>query len=171
MNLKIKIDDREGVASNPERNYRDVQVTAREVDWNELAWSTLSQLIVVGNSPGSDEQIETAARSVLRRAAVMGTVYANPRFTVRAMTGAAIYEFVRKARTAQLSWWKHLRTVLGSARRVREARKEVPPVVRQLSFNGIMILQGKHIHPRCWPDAKAGRGEIESQQFRCRRPV
>ena len=142
-----------------------VRVVQHEVDWNSLPWSTLRQLIDIGCSPGTDEEITIWFRFVMGEAAQLGTQYVNPQFTVTADGPSPA--FIRKARQAQRAWLKTLKTVLKTSGCLKRELKKVLPEIRQLEFTGVMIIDGKHIHPQQWPagEPTAASVELVGQKF------
>src|SRR5260370_22094667 len=91
-----------------------VTVIVGEVDWNNLAWSTLLKLGAEGDSPGSEISIVGCALSVLRKVSQLGTIYANPAYTVTAPSPTP--EFLRGAEQARVEWLKQMKQVLSSSR-------------------------------------------------------
>jgi hypothetical protein len=128
-----------------------IAVTRHAVDWNDLAWPTLQRLGASGTSPGHTRGIVHGALTVLRQAHRLGTVYANPAFTVRAPPGPVSREFIQQARHAQVTWLRHLSTILGSARQRKRMVQQANALVRQFEFTGILVVNGKHVHPQQWP--------------------
>jgi hypothetical protein len=97
--------------------------------------------------------------NVQRRLAAVpagATVYLNPEYTVASGERAPTDQFVKQARRAQVLWNKRLARVLGAGRR-RRAIKQADPATRQLQFTGIMLLEGKPVHPKGWPDTRKSR--------------
>ncbi len=134
----------------------DVQVLQHPVDWDNLAWSTLERLGAEGMSPGTDRAIALRFREVMRNARRLGNRFVNrfvnPQFTVTAAFPSP--EFIRAARRARLAWLRTLRQSLGTARRVKTAMRERLPEIRQLEFTGVLVVEGKHIHPQQWPSGQ-----------------
>lgn len=119
---------------------------------DDPAWGTLARLQPGLQNPGCEQLQEAVARGVLRGASEMGTVYVNPKYTVLSPPGTGMSQFIRAARAAQASWLKQLRTVLGSSRHVKRAMKRTLPLLRQLGFTGLLVIDGRHVHPQLWPD-------------------
>jgi hypothetical protein len=90
------------------------------------------------------------------------TVYLNPEYTVSAPEGAPTELFVLQARRAQLLWNKRLARTLGAGVRKRLVKK-AEPAARQLGFTGIMLLRGRPVHPKGWPDVRAVRLESSGE--------
>lgn len=130
-----------------------VQVIQHSVDWDNLSRSTLQRLgdggELLKGLPGQDRVIAACFRFTMQQADQFGTRYVNPKFTV--MAPGPSPAFLRRARQAQRAWLKTLKTVLGKSGILkREIRKRLPEV-RQLEFTGVMIIDGKHVHPQQWP--------------------
>lgn len=130
------------------RSVGDVVVWQHGVNDDDLAWSTLQNLFPVGQSLGDPERIEAFFRLVMHELAEPLTVFANPAFTVEARLASA--NFFKHAKSVQRRWFKSLNATLGSSRLVKEAMRRATPLMRQLEFTGIMIVEGKHIFPNRW---------------------
>lgn len=126
----------------------DVVVLQHGVNDDDLAWSTLQNLFPVRSSLGDPERIEGFFRLVMRELAEPVTVFANPAFTVEAPLPCA--NFFKHAKSVQRKWFKSLNASLGSSQLVKEAMRRATPLMRQLEFTGIMIVDGKHIFPNRW---------------------
>ena len=121
-------------------------------DLDNLAWSTLVALGATGDSPGTTLGIVTAALDLFRtRREEIGTVFANPRFTVTDQPGVPRPGFLRSAHRARMAWLCQLTDILGSAAARRRAVKEADPITRQLAYTGVLFVNGYHIHPCMWP--------------------
>ena len=118
-------------------------------DFNDLAWTTMQHLWPVGLSPGRDDTIMKMFRLLTYGMPIVGTVYVNPAYTIR--TDVPSREFIQQAKRAQLDWLQRLRTSLFSWRRVKNAMKRAPPIIRQLAFTGMLFVNGKHVLPNRWP--------------------
>jgi hypothetical protein len=131
-------------------------IVQRCVDWgDDLAWVTLTELGCIGVSPGRPDLLVSCARLVLSGQHGTGrTTYINPEFTVAAPHGEPTEDFLLAARRAQKTFLAHLKSILFSSRRVKNTMREVDPISRQLTFSGVMIINGKHIHPSRWPQPK-----------------
>ncbi len=141
-------------------NYSDgVRIIRREVDWNAIAWNTLQQLMDIGPSPGSDEKIVAWFRFVMCEAAQFGTQYLNPQFTVKADNPS--WAFIHKAKQAQQAWLKTLKTVLFTSGCLKREMQKRLPEIRQLEFTGVMIIDGKHIHPQRWTVGEPMATDVE----------
>lgn len=145
-----------------------IQIVHHTVDWNNLAWHTLTNLFPsidreIAN-PGAHAQIAGLFHLLLRHGDIDDcTVFANPEITIAAESTADLNEFVARARRAQLVWYRRLRDTLGGGGYMKRAVKREKPLVRQLAFTGVLIIAGKHIHPCHWPDAKEPWGRKQSR--------
>jgi len=150
----------------------EVVTTVYAVDWNDLAWNTLTLLGAQGPQPSTDLDRIVKSLDVLRDARRLGTIYANPGSTVVALPGASEYHFLRTARARQLAWLRQVTDVLGSAGARKRALKGVDAITRQLCFTGVLILNGKHMHPQRWPDGPDTERRLKDKlQPRSRRPA
>ncbi len=111
-----------------------VTITEHDVDWNDLEGSVLNRL-----AAGYD----TRPR------------YLNPMFTVVASANAPLGLFVKQARHAQIRWNKRLTQILGASIRRRQMLKTAQHL-RQLRYTGLLILNGRLVHPKGWPDRGPG---------------
>ena len=152
---------------NTSENRRtNVRVSQYTPDWNDLAWSTLRNCHgEIGNSPGSDEAIAGCFRFLMRHANQLGTQYMNPQSVITAPSPSRA--FIRKARQAQRAWLKTLKTVLATSGCLKREIKRRLPEIRQLQFTGVMLINGKHVHPQQWPAAEPlpSVGGLVGQQF------
>ena len=78
------------------------------------------------------------------------TLYANP--VARITTASPSREFLVEAKRQQRSWIQQLNSWLFSAGRVKRYYDSVAPIIRQLEFTGVLILNGQHIRPNQWPE-------------------
>lgn len=128
-------------------------VTVYEYSFNldDLAWGTISRLIGWDDlSWGRDDRIAALFRKVMRDAATdLGTVYANPRFTV--VGSGPTTEFLKQARLAQRRWIAWLADAYCGSDLMRRHMKQRPQEIRQLELSGVLIVEGKHIRPDQWP--------------------
>ena len=128
-----------------------------EVDWDDLAWSTFQNLGVTELSPGPDAVIVEIARDFLKAPRHFGvTLFANPAFLIQAPDWMLPGNFIQQARIAQNAFRYQLKAVLG--RPWRAAMKTSQGIHRQLAFNGLLLVKGRHVHPHHWPDQKGGVG-------------
>jgi len=150
---------------NSNRNNDDTRVWQHDVDWDDLAWSTMQRLSDGGSSPGTDVAIQKSFRAAMQQADQLGTRYVNPQFTV--VASAPSPSFIREARQAQLAWLKTLKTVLVTSGCVKRELKKRLPEIRQLEFTGVMVINGRHVHPQQWPDGTTTTDAIDiiGQQF------
>lgn len=128
----------------------DVLVLSTSVDFNDVAWNTITKLKPEWwCPPGPDEVIEAIFRDLLLFQQGYGTLFINPQFFVQAATPTA--QFFKEARRAQSGWFKALNSALFSARRVKRLMKQLSPLLRQLYFTGVMFIEGTHTEPTNWP--------------------
>ncbi len=143
------------MTDNPPRSksnghWAGVHIERCQADPNDLAWSTLRWL---GNThpPVGDERLVAELFKMSMRNRPPGiTVYANP--VVRVTTESPSREFLAEARRQQRRWIQQLNTWLFSAGRVKRHYATVGPIIRQLEFSGVLIVNGKHVRPNQWPD-------------------
>jgi hypothetical protein len=137
-----------------------VRVWQHEVDWDNPAWSVLLRLGDVSNCPpGTDEEMALCFRAVMRQAHELGTRYVNPQFTVTAPWPSE--DFIRKARQAQRACLKTLKSVLVTSGNLKRELKKRSAIIRQLEITGVMVIDGKHIHPQQWPSGAVASGAID----------
>ena len=135
---------------NSNTNSDGIRVWQHDVDWDDMAWSTMQRLSGGGSSPGTDVGIQNSFRAAMQQADQLGTRYVNPQFTVVASGPSP--SFLHRARQAQLAWLKTLKTVLVTSGCLKRELKKRLPEIRQLEFTGVMVINGQHVHPQQWPD-------------------
>lgn len=122
-------------------------------NFGDLAWQTLTRLIegtgLNPDHPGPDAMIHVYFRVLFGRLVRPWTVYANPIGAVRAPLADA--EFLCAARRLQREWFKQFNTALDGAERARRKSGEMDPIIRQLSFTGVLFVDNRHVFPNAWP--------------------
>ncbi len=120
-------------------------------DINELAWCTLRHLYPIGHSPGSDSQIEQAFRFFMSRPICLDSDHAfvNPAYAVTA--DRPTKSFVKAARNAQRAWFRQFTDMLQGCGRAKREAKRMSPIIRQLTFTGVLVINRKHVLPDRWP--------------------
>ena len=110
----------------------------------DLAFSTLERLECF-KSPGTDARIEQLFKNALISASIdpERTNFLIPLFTVTASRPSET--FFRQARQAQRSWIAEFARF--KKRGLREYLRELSPLIRQLAFSGVLIVEGKHSPP------------------------
>jgi hypothetical protein len=141
------------------RLYEPISVTRRgeltieryQPDYNDLAWQCLSYLFAWLPPLGPDHEIAAAFRYVMAEARELGlrTVYANPAYLVWSQDFS--WAFMSEARMAQRAWFGQFNDGLASAERVRRAMDAVHPIIRMLSYTGVLVIDGHHVRPQNWP--------------------
>lgn len=132
----------------PTQLFGNVLVFQHQPDYNDLALSTLQRLEYF-ESPGTDAKIEHFFKNALISARFNPerTIFLNPMYTVT--TSRPSEEFFRQARRVQRSWIAELKKFLG--RELRTYVRGLSPLMRQLTFSGVLIVAGKHHRPDQWP--------------------
>jgi len=126
-----------------------VTLLEHAVDDNALAMSTLQGLGWTLGCVGGDRELVVSLMWQMKHAGTLGTVYANPRFVVRAAAPTA--RFMAQARWAQRTWLQQMKQILGSGGQLKREIKQRPPLLRQLEFTGVLVVDGLHIAPQQWP--------------------
>jgi hypothetical protein len=121
---------------------------------DDLAWQTFT-LLTKGlglENPGEDEEITRYFRMLMSKGRVFrpGTVYANPCGVVRSPTADRL--FIQSARQIQREWYGRFNNALASAQRVKRAMRAVNPIIRQLTYTGVLFIDNQHVFPDRWPD-------------------
>jgi hypothetical protein len=116
-----------------------IRVVKYWVPWEDLDWASLADL--------------TLGRLLEARLGE-GLHYHNPEYSLYAPPGTPTDLFVGQARRAQVLWNKRIARVLGAGVRRRAIKRE-EPLRRQLAFTGVLTIEGKHFHPKAWPDVAA----------------
>ncbi len=122
------------------------------VNWSEPAWSTLQNFGVIGAPPGPDKQILLVFLGLLnyqRKHRHFGSIFVNPAFVVVAPTPSR--QFIRLARQAQRSWLGQCRKLLFPGGGLTRAIKRTNPLLRQLKYLGVLLVNGKHLNSQQWP--------------------
>jgi len=168
-----------------------VQISVYVPDMNDLAWNTLNRLMAgrLGPSPGNEWDIAQLAFALFRyprqtgqELPLVGAVYVNPRYTIWAP--GATKEWLIQVDKARRSWLAELKeTATGFGSRFKHALKQpdvqrngasrrelkaAKAVIRQLAATGVMLIDGKHIHPNQWPhidDLPPEQDELVGQVF------
>ncbi|MGQ9770224.1 MAG: hypothetical protein ACUVQG_06695 [Thermogutta sp.] len=150
-----------GFVDSPLENYvrRTLVVKRYAPDSNDLAWSTMTHLLPEVIDPccyrGTDNWIEGMFRIVLAspKDFDLENVFANPAWVVRLTSGCATKRFFVEARKAQRAWFKQSADMLQSNARTKRAAHAASPIIRQLMYTGVLILDGKHVFPNRWPES------------------
>lgn len=128
------------------KSYRrgPVTITKFRVPWDET------------DPSNCDELIESTRKLLLEvmDAPVGIYYYATPGYSVTAPADSPLDRFVTQARRAQILWNRQAARVMGKGGRRRRIKAE-EPLFRQLIFTGMMLINGRPIHPRAWPDSPA----------------
>ena len=122
-----------------------IQTTRHQVDLNHLAWQTLQRMAgLLDIPPVEEDQIATVSKILLKGIQCEGCYYANPAFSVSAPADTPEEEFFVAVKHAQREWLRELKSFLLKSRRLKRAMRAVHPLVRQLAFTGICIINSKH---------------------------
>lgn len=141
-----------------------ISVFIVEPNFDDLAWSTLATLFHLPDElhPGEDEIISDGFRFLVGRQSPikLKNAYANPLGVVYSSTLSE--SFLREARHLQKRWFSQFNSSLFSAGRVKRAVNKMLPIIRQLTFTGVMICDGRHVSPRF---LARGKGEVSANQL------
>jgi hypothetical protein len=109
------------------------------------------------DNPGKDSDIACLFKRFVSGPRVFeeSNAFANPEFLVTATIPSG--EFFKKAHEAQLKWIIRLNTIFGSRGHAKRVSKRMSPIIRQLSFTGVMIVDGRHHFSNKWPNKKGRR--------------
>lgn len=99
--------------------------------------------------PGSPHDTGQAFIDLMAFQSQLGTRFVTPIGMVRAEQPTT--DFLNAARRLQHAYWRQLKDILGSSSRVKRHFKNLNPLIRQLQFTGVMIINGKHVLPHRWP--------------------
>jgi hypothetical protein len=126
-------------------------------DFNDLAWETLTHVVLNGPPPGRDETTQEIFKLTMRmaRELELGTFYANPIYLVRAQRPTTL--FIETSKSAQLNWFHQLKTVFHSRSQIEQVRMRTHPIIRQLAFTGLMVIENRHVWPGQWPKGEQAR--------------
>jgi hypothetical protein len=131
-------------------------------DFNDLGWQTFT-LLTEGldlENPGDNDEIVRYFCMLMSRGRVFrpGTVYANPCGVVRSPKADRL--FFQLARQIQGEWYGQFNDCLASPKRVQRAMSAVDPLIRQLTYTGVLFIDNRHVFPDRWPDrqCKSGKG-------------
>ncbi|ADB19082.1 hypothetical protein Psta_4437 [Pirellula staleyi DSM 6068] len=145
-----------------------VHIALQEPNFNDLAWSTLATLFRLPDefNPGEDEKISDGFQFLVSRQSPirLENAYANPLGVIYSST--LNERFLRVARRLQSKWFSQFNSTLFSAGRVKRAVDEMSPIIRQLTFTGVMICNGRHVYPNHWPDAMTKQWQTYSRKRR-----
>lgn len=136
------------------------------VDHNDWAWETFTRLFPTIADPscqiGPDSEIESVFKVLLCRArdAYGPTVFANPAVAITAENACQF--FIQKSRAAQRAWLATTGDILGAAA-IQRQMDLVSPIICQLMFTGVLIIDGKLVYPDRWPDI-ATKEKIQAGQ-------
>ena len=132
------------------KRYRvGIRIDRCDADPNDLAWSTLMWLGNTHAPVGEERLVVELFKMAMRNRPPGMTIYANP--VVRVTAANPSREFLTEARRQQRRWIKQLNTWLFRAGRVKRYYASASPIVRQLEFTGVLILDGSHVRPDQWP--------------------
>lgn len=136
---------------NPLARHTPAVIVKREpLDINHPEWNTLRFLGLQGDTPpGSPLSTVQAFVNLMRHQEQLGTRFATPIGMVQ--TEQPTVAFQTAARQIQHTYWRQLKDILGSSSRVKRHFKSLNPLIRQLQFTGVMIINGKHVLPHRWP--------------------
>jgi hypothetical protein len=126
-----------------------VRVRSCRPDANDLAWTTLGWLGNQHPRVGGKRATITLFKMCMRNQLPRVTLYANPLAKVTSEKPSP--EFLAEARRQQRRWIKQLNTWLFGSARVKKHYASEDPILRQLEFTGVLILNGKHVRPDQWP--------------------
>ena len=104
--------------------------------WNDLTVVTGDRLLKQGLQPDG----------------LRGCIYLNPGFTVTSSEFSR--EFTREARRCQRAWIRTINKTLGNRHR-RHYAKTSDYMTRQLSHNGVLVINGNMIAPQDWKSMEA----------------
>ncbi len=122
-----------------------IQTSRHAVDLDNLAWQSLQRLAGLFDFPPVEEdQIAIVSKILLKGIRCEGCYYANPAFTVTAPADTPEEEFFAAVKDAQRQWLRELKSFMLKSRRLKRAMRAVHPLVRQLAFTGICIINSKH---------------------------
>ena len=113
-------------------------------DW---AWSTIMQFGHTVESPGPNGMVEGVFRRIIGGFNLEDNCFALP--VGMLWTDGVSKLFFERAYQAQQRWMRDTRKILGNTGARFEMRK-ASPIIRQLSFSGVMIIQGRHRFPGKW---------------------
>lgn len=132
-----------------------VQVSVRSCrpDANDLAWATLGWLGNQHPKVGDERATITLFKMCMRNQSPGVTLFANP--LAKVIAARPSQEFLAEARRQQRRWIKQLGSWLFGSARVKRYYAAVDPIIRQLEFTGVLIVNGKHMRPDQWPDPKS----------------
>jgi hypothetical protein len=130
-----------------------ITVERCEPNFNDLSWQTF-ELLTQGqwpDNPGDDEDIAILFRVLLGKKGVLrpDTTYANPCGAVR--SAQADNQFFRIAKQLRDDWFARFNLALCSSRRVKAEMDRVHPIIRQLTYTGVLFVEGRHAFPNQWP--------------------
>lgn len=122
-----------------------IETTRHQVDLNHLAWQTLQRLAgLLDIPPVEEDQIATVSKILLKGIQCDGCYYANPAFSVSAPADTPEDEFLKVVKQVQREWLRELKSFLHKSRPLKRAMRAVHPLVRQLAYTGILIINSKH---------------------------
>lgn len=183
-----------------------VETATFEPNFDALAWTTIANLfdddLKQSIRDECDTDLDTLAFDcflfMMRRLPPQLNFYLSP--TSLVTSGHPTREFIDAACREKRSWHHRLRTIfftssgvqrafglkgrlLGNDTRNRKERSK-ESIIRQLQFHGVLVVEGRHIFPDCWPDpsrqnnrfslvgSRFGRlvvlEDLSSQKHRCR---
>ena len=138
-----------------------VLVIRKQIDWEFPAWGTFTnllhnipdQIVTDLGRPGTDAWIERNFRGMMHCVCrTLKTIYANPLCVVEAEEPSD--QFYSEARHAFHQWRTTFRQMTQwSSSEYQRQQKQAGTIIRQLQFLGVLVINGKHIHPGNWPEA------------------
>jgi len=123
---------------------RGTVIRTYEPDANSWAWSTMQCLLpdiaTAGDNPGREDGVVECFKVTMADPEGHGLInaFANPIYCVTA--DRPTRHFIHEARSAQHSWFSRVRKILHSSGRVKRELKKMPPIIRQLSHTGVLVL-------------------------------
>jgi hypothetical protein len=147
------------------QNRVQVSIRSCQPDVNDLAWTTLGWLGNQHPRVGDERATITLFKMCMWNQPPRVTLFANP--LTKVMAARPSPEFLVEARRQQQRWIKQLGTWLFGSARVKRYYAAANPIIRQLEFTGVLILDGKHMRPDQWPDPKtfACGEKVDGRQF------
>ena len=137
------------MAQRNRKGKASVEVQRTAVDVNGLAWSTFARLFRFQMAaPIADAELEDAFRYLIRQRNLEGTVYVNPMFEVRC--SEPTQEFFAAALRAQRAYLSYLKSFLFKSGTMKREMRQRTPLLRQLEFTGVMIVNGRQVRPDQW---------------------
>jgi len=142
------------------RDQANIVIRQVQPDHNDWPWSTIMNLFNLEpeNNPGKEPIIETFFKIGIAGPSDFGLVnaFVNPAYIVTA--DCAGRGFYRASKRAQRTWFRQVKKILGTSGAVKRNTKKMTPIIRQLSYTGVMIVDGRHVLPNQCLNGKRGGG-------------